>query len=173
MSLRYLRTWIANGLIVGCFGFALVWVVTEIGLAAVAKRARHLQGVSVGEGLALQGIPTDAWPGTLVLVLDTTCPYCSEGAPAYRKALAIKSPLTDQPLRSVAVCPQTVETCAAYLRAHELSVDLVVSQPLSAINVNGTPALFLLNQGGAVVGSWLGLPDQSFEMNVGRQIRDM
>jgi len=172
MRLPALRSWIADALIAGSFCIALGWVVTELGLTAVARRASHLHSVSVGDAFVRQGIPTDP-SGTLVLVLDTMCPYCSEGAPAYRKALEIPSPLTNHPLKSVAVCPQKVETCAAYLRSYGLSVNVVVSRPLSAIKVNSTPALFLLNQEGSVVGSWLGLPNQSFEMNVRSRIRNM
>ena len=91
---------------------------------------------------------------TLVLVLSENCHFCSESAPFYRSLITRFS--DRHKLQFVAVFPQDVATATKHLSTLGVSLDEVKQSPLSALGVNGTPTLILVDNVGRVIDSWLG-----------------
>lgn len=98
---------------------------------------------------------------TLVLAVSSTCHFCTESAPFYQE-LAKSHART----RLVAVLPQPVEEGKRYFEKLGVTVDQIKQSSLSAIDVQGTPTLILVNNDGVVVDSWVGRlgPEQEAEV---------
>ena len=97
---------------------------------------------------------------TLVLVLSTQCPYCTESAPFYRRLLGSAQ---RQGIRIVAALPQEVVEARAYLRAHDIPVAGVHALGAN-VGISGYPTVLLVNQAGAIEDIWVGKlrpPDES------------
>jgi thioredoxin-related protein len=112
------------------------------------------EGVKVGTKVQLADI---AWSGsnkTLIMVLSTTCRFCTASMPFYQKLIQQKQGGED--LRIIAVLPQRVEEAKEYLGKHGISVDGVRQDTLDELNVSGTPTLIEVDETGSVVRSWVG-----------------
>jgi thiol-disulfide isomerase/thioredoxin len=98
---------------------------------------------------------------TLLLVLSTTCHFCTESMPFYQQLARERGDV-----RMVAVLPQPIAAGTEYLKQHEVSVDEVTQAQLDALNVAGTPTLLLIDKSGVVKNSWFGklAPDQQSEV---------
>lgn len=97
---------------------------------------------------------------TLLLVLSTTCHYCSESTAFYQQLVKERGGNT----RIVAALPQNLDESRDYLKKHGVSVDDVKQTNLDSIGVNGTPTLILVNNDGVVKDVWVGKlpkPDQT------------
>ncbi|HVS83962.1 MAG TPA: hypothetical protein VHE60_19685 [Pyrinomonadaceae bacterium] len=94
---------------------------------------------------------------TLLLAVSSTCHFCSESAPFYKKLAQNKGDT-----RLVAVLPQPVEEGRKYLATLGVSVDEVRQSSLDQIGVHGTPSLLLVDASGVVKNFWVGRlpPDQ-------------
>ena len=104
---------------------------------------------------------------TLILALSTTCHFCSESAPFYRKLIAEK-----RYVRFIAVLPQSVGDGRDYLKGLGLVVDEVKQLPLNDIGVRGTPTLILTDGSGTVQKSWIGKLRPDEESSVLGFLRD-
>lgn len=110
------------------------------------------EGVKVGTKVQLSDVNWSS--GTnLVMVLSTTCRFCTASMPFYQKLVQQKQ---GRDLKIIAVLPQGVEEAKAYLGKHDISVDEVRQAALDEIQVNGTPTLIQVDATGAVVRSWIG-----------------
>jgi len=98
---------------------------------------------------------------TLVLVLSTTCHYCKDSVPFYRKLGT-----TGTDVKMVAVLPQPVTEAQQYLSGEGVHVDEVKQIPLNNLGVRGTPTLMLVNDVGVVTDVWVGKlpPDQEAQV---------
>lgn len=117
-----------------------------------------------GEKFALADVNWGQNKRTLVMVLSTSCRYCTESAPFYQRLAREKSGRDDVGL--VAVLPQGVEESRKYLDANGVAVtDVRQAQP-GAVRVAGTPTLIIVDSAGAVVDSWVGKlpPDKEQEV---------
>jgi thioredoxin-related protein len=97
------------------------------------------------------------WPRstkTLVLVLSTTCRFCDDSAPFYKK-LTITFP-NRQLVRFVAVFPQEIETGTKHLADLGVFIGDVRQSSLSSLGVSATPTLILVDATGKVIESWVG-----------------
>lgn len=88
---------------------------------------------------------------TLVLAISTTCHYCKDSVPFYRKLGA-----TGTDVKMVAVLPQPVIEGQQYLGGAGVHVDEVRQVPLNTLGVRGTPTLLLVNDAGVVMDVWVG-----------------
>jgi thiol-disulfide isomerase/thioredoxin len=104
------------------------------------------------EKLSVPGIGWEQNGQTLLLVLSTTCHFCSESAPFYQQLMKERG----GHVRIVAVLPQSTGDGEDYLKRLGVSVDEVRQVPLNSINVRGTPTLLLVNNEGVVVNEWIG-----------------
>jgi thiol-disulfide isomerase/thioredoxin len=110
------------------------------------------QSIQAGTKVLLPGIDWSKSARTVVLVLSTTCHFCSESAPFYQKLQQQKR----ESVRLVALFPQPLQDSRTYLDKLGVKVDDVVQSPLSSAGVSGTPTLLLIDNQGAVIDSWVG-----------------
>jgi hypothetical protein len=106
---------------------------------------------------------------TLVLALAVGCRFCSDSAPFYQRLVKETSTRTDVQL--VAVLPQEVAEARTYLDSLNVQLREVRQQPLSSLNVVGTPTLILVNEKGEVTDSWIGRLGTEQEAEVLAQLR--
>lgn len=94
---------------------------------------------------------------TLILAISSSCHFCTESAPFYKKLAQNKGDT-----RLVALLPQPVEEGREYLERLGVSVDEVRQSSLDQIGVHGTPSLLLVDASGVVKNFWVGRlpPDQ-------------
>lgn len=109
-------------------------------------------GLQAGMKVSLPGIDWGNSSRTVLLVLSTTCHFCTESAPFYQK-LQQQKPGNVQ---IVAVLPQAVEDGRQYLNKLGVSVRELVQAPLASLNVSGTPTLVLIDNTGTIQDSWSG-----------------
>jgi hypothetical protein len=102
---------------------------------------------------------------TLVLALSKSCRFCEESVPFYQKLTAFKNS-SPQGLRLIAVLPDKQEEAEAYLKGNGISVDAVVSMPVSNLGVRGTPTLLLLDGQNKVEETWVGKMSDAGESQV-------
>lgn len=125
-----------------------------------------LRETSASSGTNLSALQID-WKQsnqTLVLAISSTCHFCSDSAPFYKKLASNKGDT-----RIVAVLPQSVEDGRKYLSKLGVVVDDVKQVPLNEIGVSGTPSLVLVDNSGVVKNFWLGKLSVEKEQIVLRQ----
>jgi thiol-disulfide isomerase/thioredoxin len=109
--------------------------------------------------LALTDVDWTQSKQTLLLVMSSSCHYCTESAPFYKRLGQSKNGT-----RLVAVLPESVEGGQDYLKRLGISVDEVRQSSLDEIDVQVTPTLLLVDNSGVVKKSWLGkLPPEQEE----------
>lgn len=132
--------------------------------SSLGRSAPHPQAIHTGS--ALQNTPLKSnWSssqGTLVFGLQTTCHFCTDSAPFFRKL--VRSIPKD--MRTIAVLPQTHEAAKRYLDGLGIRVDSIQQAPLAAIGITGTPTLLLVNKLGIVKNAWVGELDSSGQSSV-------
>ncbi len=113
-----------------------------------------------GTKLSVPGIEWDKNERTLLLVLSTTCHFCTESSPFYQRLAQEKAKKGGVGL--VAVLPQSVDESQKYLNDLGVSVDDIKQVGLDAVQVRGTPTLIMADRTGTVVESWVGkLPSEA------------
>jgi hypothetical protein len=108
-------------------------------------------------GSKMPELPEISWreaKRTLVIVTQSTCPYC-ERSTAFWKRLVTARDEQRSPLKIVAVSSDNVNTTREYLAVHDVTVDAFASAVLA---VRGTPSLLLVDSQGLVLQSWMGMP---------------
>lgn len=90
----------------------------------------------------------------LILALSTTCHFCTESIPFYRRLSVLSS--DERKLRMIGAFTQDVETSLKYLKEYDLILDEVIKADTSETMVRGTPTLILADKNGIVLDSWYG-----------------
>jgi len=119
---------------------------------SLSANAPAKSGLQAGMKVSLPGIEWSKSSRTVLLVVSTTCHFCTESAPFYQK-LQQQKPANVQ---IVAVLPQAVEDGRQYLNKLGVSVSELVQAPLASLNVSGTPTLVLIDNTGVIQDSWAG-----------------
>ena len=119
---------------------------------SLSANAPAKSGLQAGMKVSLPGIEWSKSSRTVLLVLSTTCHFCTESAPFYQK-LQQQKPGNVQ---IVAVLPQAVEDGRQYLNKLGVSVSELVQAPLASLNVSGTPTLVLIDNTGTIQDLWAG-----------------
>jgi len=98
---------------------------------------------------------------TLVLAISTTCHFCNDSVPFYRRLGTI-----EKNVKMVAALPQPITEAQQYLNSSGVHVDDVRQVPLNTLGVRGTPTLLLVNDVGVVTDVWVGKlqPDQEAQV---------
>ncbi|MBX3290510.1 MAG: hypothetical protein KF855_14435 [Acidobacteria bacterium] len=125
--------------------------------------ARPRRESSVGKPVPLSGIDWKDNGRTLVLYLSTSCRFCNDSIPFYKKILN-ETPNTG--IKYMAVFLQNEATGTKYLDSYNVKVDKVVSGALDGIGVSGTPTLLLVDENGMVTDAWIGRLDKEKENDV-------
>lgn len=110
--------------------------------------------IQPGTKLSVPGIEWGKNERTLLLVLSTTCHYCTESSPFYQRLAREKAEKGGVGL--VALLPQSVDESQKYLNGLGVSVDDIKQAGPDAVPVRGTPTLIMADREGAVVESWVG-----------------
>ena len=125
----------------------------------LTDRTRPLSPIAVGEKLALPTALRSESERTVVLALSTTCHFCTDSVPFYRRLVA-EATVTKTPV--IAVFPQSSADVSSYLKLHEL--DGARTGSGIKLKIGGTPTLIVLNRDGIVTNVWQGkLPPQAEE----------
>jgi thioredoxin-related protein len=109
--------------------------------------------VALGSKFALKNVNWQATGRNLVFAISTTCHFCTESAPFYRKLV---EQCKQQHVHTVAVLPQSPAEAQAYLSGEGVTVDEIRQSPLSDLDVSGTPTLVLVDHAGIVKDVWVG-----------------
>ncbi len=111
------------------------------------------QSLMQGKTLSVSNVDWSSSKKTITLVLKVDCPFCSASAPFYQR---LWSQATKRHVHVIAVSSQSKETTASYLR--EVGLQFLPTRHLSTrqIGVSSTPTLFIVDQKGVVLRSWVG-----------------
>ena len=107
-----------------------------------------------GAPFSLPGVDWTKQDQTLVLVLSSTCHFCTESAPFYQRL--VTEARRNRNTRLIAVLPQPTEDGIRYLKQVGVSIDEVLQAPLSTLGTRGTPTLILVDKRGEVKNTWIG-----------------
>jgi hypothetical protein len=99
--------------------------------------------------------PTPAGSRSLLFVVRSTCPYCTQSMDFYQRVVQ-QTRNEHLPVRLVGVCLEGIDACNAYFKAHNISMDLTVGVNPGSIKVAGTPTLLLLDERNQVTSVWTG-----------------
>jgi len=108
---------------------------------------------TVGTVVKLSDMDWSKQHKTLILALQTTCHFCNESAPFYKRLI---EDVKDKNIKLVAAFPSQVEESAAHLKELGLTGLEVKQLPLSDLQTSGTPTLILTNEKGEVTNYWVG-----------------
>ena len=90
---------------------------------------------------------------TLVMALQTSCHFCTDSAPFYKRLV---EKIKGKNIKLIAVFPTDVKEARAHMDKLGLA-DIEVKQiEPNAFQVDGTPTLILLDQKGEVINHWIG-----------------
>jgi thiol-disulfide isomerase/thioredoxin len=130
------------------------YIVTKPASTDAAHVATNDQ-TQLGRKLSLPDVDWQKNGQTLLLALSSTCHFCTESAPFYKR-LAQERGNT----RLIAVMPQNAKDGERYLHELGVAVDEVKQTQFDLLQIKGTPTLILVNSEGVVTNSWIGkLPD--------------
>lgn len=108
---------------------------------------------TIGKTVNLPNEDWSAQPKTIVLALQTTCHFCNDSAPFYKRLVEHAK---NKNIKIVAVLPQSVEESTAHLTKLGLSGLEIKQAPISVLDTSGTPTLIIANQKGEVTSFWVG-----------------
>jgi len=95
----------------------------------------------------------DKSENNFLLILSTTCKYCTESLPFYKKLGNSKS---SGEARLIAAFSQDRDEAAEYLASAQVAVDEIIQTAPDYFNVRGTPTLLLVDRDGIVKAVWEG-----------------
>jgi hypothetical protein len=107
-----------------------------------------------GTTVSLPGVDWSRQEQTLVLMLSTTCRYCTNSSDFYKRVIADAEKRGRTKL--VAVFPQAENEAHTYLSNLGLGFQTVIQAPPTALGLNGTPTLLLVDNQGKVTRGWSG-----------------
>ena len=110
--------------------------------------------ITPGTKLSVDGVDWTRGDRTLLLVLSTTCRYCTESAPFYQRLVQEKA--RNASVNLVAILPQTVSESQKYLNDLGVSVDDIRQATPDTVKAVATPTLIIVDRTGSVVESWVG-----------------
>lgn len=121
-------------------------------------------------GATLKAIPSDVYsasPRTLVLLLQSSCRFCTDSMPFYRRLIQTRRASGPLAVFAVAVLSSDpADRTSAYLQQHSVDVDHVISVPAATVRDARTPTVLVLNKQGIISYVWVGLlpPEQEREV---------
>lgn len=136
--------------------------------AALLADATHKAGDNAP---ALATAPYGRASATVVLVMKSSCRFCTASMPFYdRLAAFARERQASRPLQLVAVSTESREVTTAYLREHGVALPAVESVSEGHIKAPATPTVLLVDPMGVVRNVWVGRLDAAQEAEVLREI---
>lgn len=111
------------------------------------------QEPTVGKKINLENVDFSAQPKTVVIALQTTCGYCNESAPFYKRLLKESE---GKNIKFVAVFPTPEAESRKHLETLGITGFEVKQAPITALEASGTPTLILTNDKGEITNFWVG-----------------
>jgi len=111
-------------------------------------QGRATAEVQPGTKLSLTVVDWNANKHMLVMALSTTCHFCTDSEPFYRRLAQERAENLN--VRLIAVLPQTSRESEEYPNGLAVNVDDVKQSELASLGLSGTPPLILLNDQGIV-----------------------
>ena len=108
----------------------------------------------IGKAIPLENVDWKNNKKTLVLYLSTTCRFCDESSPFYKRL--VEKYTDDKNIKIVAVMPQTIDIAKEHLKSLGVNINDVYNAQLKSIGVTATPTLLLVNESGIVSEMWRG-----------------
>lgn len=108
---------------------------------------------TIGKKLNLADTNFSEKPKTVVLALQSTCRFCNDSAPFYKKMLEATK---GKNIQFVAVFPTEVEESRKHLENLGINGFEVKQASFSVFDVSSTPTLILTNSKGEVEKFWVG-----------------
>ena len=151
----------------------MVLVVAFVALCLLALNyfSRTAQPKVLGgltKGMEFPALPTvkyDGFKGTVLIVLNTNCSYCSESVPFYTR-LNEAQRQSDGTIQIVAIFPNGAEEVETYLKQHQLEVESVPDVKLDQMKLSATPSLLLIDPMGRLKDFWVGKVPANNEQQV-------
>ena len=120
----------------------------------------------VGSTVQLTSVDFTRKDKTLVIAIFDTCHFCKESQPFYRQLAQTPSGTANL----IAVLPMPQPDAENYVHTAISPSLKVVSAPLGAIGVTGTPTLLLVDRKGKVIKAWIGKLDDASQKQVQSQL---
>jgi len=143
---------VANVVVIVVGALVLV-VLVQIYILPRFFKERTPQPLTVGSSLSLENVDWKKNRETLILALSTSCHFCSESAPFYRRLV---NESQGKQFTIVALLPESVEDGSRYLTNLNIPIRNVRQFAIKSIGVTGTPTLILVNDEGKIKGVWVG-----------------
>lgn len=123
-------------------------------------------GLQRGSGLVqLPGHSYGDSPRNLLIVLSTTCGYCSESVPFYNEVLKTQSSI-DKDVRAYAIFPNTSAEVQDFVQEKQLSTEVVTGVDLKLLKVSATPTVILTDERGKIIDFWIGKLSEQDEQRI-------
>ncbi len=123
-------------------------------VAPPQSQAAAPPAIKAGTNVELANYNWSESDNTLVMVLSTTCHFCTESGPFYKRMLEARA--DKKKLRFVAVFPQAEEEAREYLKKLGIVADEIRTAPPTSLGARGTPTLILTDSKGTAVNTWIG-----------------
>lgn len=137
------------------------------GYLASGKNDQRPNSLPKGSQFNFRGVDYRKAPRTLILALNTRCSYCTKSIPFYRQLLEAQS-RGNSGAKIIAIFPDAQKDIGEYLQEHHLPLDALPKVDLMALNIDSTPTLVVLDNGGKVINSWVGRLSKDGEREVFR-----
>ena len=124
--------------------------------------------IKPGTKIPLASVDWSIGERNLLMVLSTTCRFCTESMPFYQRL--VHRNVQSKGLRVVAAFPQDTHDARKYLDEHGVTVDEIVKAAPSEAMVRATPTLMLLDKNGVVIQTWVGMLHREKESEVFAQV---
>lgn len=134
--------------------------------STAAAQIKSNDPTQIGRKLSMPNVDWKQNGQTLLLVLSSTCHFCTESAPFYKRLAQERSNT-----RLIAVMPQDVRDGKQYLDDLGVAVDEVRQTSFDLLQVKGTPTLILVNSDGVSTDSWVGKLPDDLEIEVLNRLR--
>jgi thioredoxin-related protein len=122
--------------------------------AAAASAAAPASAIKPGSNVELANYNWSESDKTLVMVLSTTCHFCTESGPFYKRLIEARA--DKKKIRVVAVFPQTEAEGREYLQKLGIVADEIKTATPLSLGARGTPTLILTDSKGVAVTTWIG-----------------
>lgn len=114
-----------------------------------------------GSSVILADIDLSKSPLTVLLALRTTCRFCEQQTPFYRRLI---KEAQSKNVSVIALFQEELVSAHDYLRAEEIDITNVLQVRLRRLGITETPTLLVVNQKGEILSKWVGrlpLPTES------------
>lgn len=163
MNKIHQRAELAANVLIVVVAFLLIGVIAQRYLFKSAPAQPERVQPTIGKKVNLDNVDFSEKRKTVVLALQTTCHFCNESAPFYKKLI---EEAKGKNIKFVAVFPTKVEDSQRHLTELQIRGFEVKQALPSVLDASGTPTLIITNDRGEVEKFWVGklTPDKEAEV---------